>query len=196
MVETVEKPGEVVARARETVASRTVFIRATGATGVFPMERRLPDGSKNVSTCDHNISGQMINKVMVRPLDFGSNGVMPIDPRDPDDAALLAECRLWLAQGDDPRLSWAGISIQEGEGFEAPPIPLYEKRKPDALIGAMSDHLDLIADDPEACRVFLESCARYELQREKPRKKVLDAIDDLGVASGVEYGTDAVEESD
>jgi hypothetical protein len=54
--------------------------------------------------------------------------------------------------------------------------------------------LDLIGADTEDARVFLESVARYELQRANPRKMVLEAVDELGAAAGVEYGTDEVDE--
>jgi hypothetical protein len=191
----------VVEQARGTVASRTVLIRSN-TTGVVPMERRLPDGSKNVSRCEYDAQGKMRNRVDVRPLNFGTTGVQVINPQDADDAALLAECRLWLDQNDDPRIRLFGVRIDEGGGSaEGTPIPRYDKYKPDALVKRIGEEVDLIGDDPVAVREFLEACARYELQRSnpedarvKPRKSILDALDSIGASSGVEYGMDAVED--
>ena len=106
---------------------------------------------------------------------------------------------MWLLNPDwDPRIAEHNVRIQEGSAVEGSPIPLHDKRKPESLIAYMEDHLGLIGEVVEACREFLEAVARYELQREdkKPSKKILDAIDDLGIATGIEYGTDAVEELD
>jgi hypothetical protein len=191
----------VVDQARGTVASRTVLIRSN-TTGVVPMERRLPDGSKNVSRCDYNAQGKMVNRVDVRPLDFGATGAMVLNPRNHDDAALLAECRLWLEQGDDERFPSLKVWIEENGGnAEGTPIPRYDKYKPEALVKRINEEVDLIGDDPVAVREFLEACARYELQRSnpddarvKPRKSILDALDSIGASSGVEYGMDAVED--
>jgi hypothetical protein len=193
--ETVEKP-RIVEAAKRAVANRTVYVRST-TTGVVPMERRLVDGSKNVSRCEYGPTGMPINQITVRPLNFGSDGIMALNPADVDDIALIKECKLWLEDATDPRIAKYEITLQEGGERRGAPIPLYEKRKPEALITAMTDHIDLIADDPEAVRDFLEACAKYELAREgdKPaRPKVLNAIDELGFAAGVEYGTDVVDE--
>ena len=160
------------------------------------MERRLPDGTKNVSSCDYNQFGKMLNKRMVAPLNFGANGVMVLNPQDVDDAAILAEARLWLAQGDDPRIERLGIHIQEGGAVEPPPIPRYENYKVQSLVKRIEEEVDLIGGDNAEARAFLESVARYELQREKPRKMVLDALESLGSSTGVESGLDEIEESD
>jgi hypothetical protein len=185
----------VVERAKQSVASRTVFIRGNRyCRGVLPMERRLPGGKPNVSRCEYNQFGKMMNIEKVRPLSFGSNGVMPLNPLDPDDAALLEEARLWIADGSDERIARFGIHIVEGGAVEPAPIPRYENYKVQALIKRLGDELDLIGADTDDARGFLESVARYELQRDKPRKMVLDAVDELGVAAGVEYGTDEVDE--
>lgn len=195
MTDTIVKPG-VVDRAQSVVAARTVMIRGNRyLRGVLPMERRLPDGSKNVSRCEYNQFGKMMSVVKVRPLSFGSNGVMVLDPTDADDAELLREARLWLEQGDDPRIAKFGIRLEEGGNREAPPIPRYEKYNVKALVKRIEEEVDLIgADAPEAA-VFLESVARYELQRDKPRKMVLDALEAIDASSGIESGLDEVEEA-
>lgn len=198
----VAEKSSVVDRARGVVASRTVFIRSN-TTGVVPMERRIrnADGSsfKNVSRCEYNQFGKMLNRVDVRPLNFGTNGIQIIDPSNPDDVELLDECKLWLEEGSDARIALFGITIQEGGSVEGPPIPRYDKYKVDALIQRLEDEVNLIADDDVEVRNFLEACARYELQRvdgrgKASRQKVLDAVADLGVTAGIEYGTDEVDE--
>jgi hypothetical protein len=185
----------VVERAQEKLAKRSVFIRGNRfLRGVMPMERRLPDGSRNVSTCDYNPQGRMQNVKHVRPLSFGSNGVMVLDPTDPSDAELLAEARLWLEQGDDPRIEQYGIHIVEGGNVEPAPLPRYENYKVQALIKRIAEEVDLIGGSSPEAKEFLESVARYELQREKPRKMVLDAIEQIDASHGVEHGLDEVED--
>lgn len=193
MTQTAEKPvGKVVAKAAATVANRTVFIRSS-TTGIVPLERQLPDGSLKVSSCDYSAQGKPVNKKPVRPLDFGVTGFQALDPSNTSDALLIAEVRAAKAEGN-AQCEKYGIEIQEGGSVEAPPIALYEKFSPAKLIERLTEHADMLGDDPESVRLFLEQCARFELQTEKPRQKVLDAIDELGEASGIEYGTDEVEE--
>jgi hypothetical protein len=161
------------------------------------MERRLPDGSKNVTRGEYTTGfTKPINVRVVPPLNFGANGVMVLNPLDQDDAAILAECKLWLEQGDDPRIDQFGIHIQEGGAVEPPPIPRYENYKVQVLVKRIEDEVDLIGGDNAEARAFLESVARYELQRDKPRKMVLDSLESLGSSTGVESGLDEIEESD
>lgn len=199
MTETMTAPG-VIDHAKRMVASRTVMIRAE-TTGVVPMERVGRDGKPIVSSCEYNRFGKMMNVRHVRPLNFGTTGVQVINPADASDRELLSECKLWLADGTDARIAKFKIRIQEGGSAAGAPIPRYERYKPETLISRMTDEVNLIADDAEEVRGFLEACALYELQRVSPttgkpapRQKVLDAIEDLGATSGVEYGTDGVDE--
>lgn len=202
---TVEKAAtSVVGNAKKLVASRTVFIKAN-RPGVVPLERRDANGEPIVSTCEYSPQGKMMKVKHERPLVFAKNHVQAINPLDAADKKFLNEVREWLAVGDDPRIKTYGITIIEGGNGEGVPLTRYDLYKPEALVKRLTEEVDLIADDPEAVRAFLESCARYELQRTHPeghknagksatRQKVLEAIEDLGIASGVEYGTDEVDE--
>lgn len=195
MTATLEGKSGIVERAQGKIAQRSVFIRGNRfLRGVMPMERRDPaTGQKIVSTCDYNAQGKMMNVRNVRPLSFGSNGVMTLNPADPGDAELLAEAKLWIAQGDDPRIAQYEIRIEEGGNAEPAPLPRYENYKVQQLIKRIGEEVDLIgADTPDATE-FLESVARYELQREKPRKMVLDALEQIDASAGVEHGLDEVE---
>jgi hypothetical protein len=193
----------VVEQARQRVEARPVRIHAD-TTGVVPMERRVtgPDGrvTKLVSSCDYTAQGKMTNVVNVRPLNFGADGVQMIDPRDPEDADLLRECKLWLEDGSDGRIAKFNIRIDEDGAVVSHPIgSVANKMKAEALIARMTEDVNYLADDPVAVRSYLERAAQHELQRvdgrgKASRSKVLDAIEDLGVNAGVEYGTDAVDE--
>lgn len=194
--DTVTKPGVVDAAKRE-LESKAVLILAS-KPGVVPMERRLADGSKNLSSCDYNAQGKMINVKSVRPLRFGVDCTERIDPQNADDLAHLEEVRAWIASGD-PRVKLLGVEIKEGGSHVPVPFGTYENMKPEAIIARLAEDTGYLADDPEAVRLYLEKVARYELQRtngrgKATRQKILDAIDDLGVAQGVEYGLDAVDE--
>lgn len=184
----------IVEAAERVLASRTVVIRGN-TTGTMPMERRLEDGTKKVSDCEYTNQGKMTSVKKVRPLNFGVTGVMILDPRDADDAALLEECKLWLEDGRDARIAKYGVRIEEGSGAEGLPFQYYDKMNAKTIVERIAGDLDLIGDSPSEAREYLEKVARYELQN-KNRQGVLNACEDLGVAAGVEYGTDAVEDED
>lgn len=185
----------VVEAAQALLASRTVLIRGN-TTGTMPMERRLEDGTKNVSDCQYTNQGKMTGVKRVRPLNFGTNGVMVLDPRDADDAALLEEARLWLADGRDARIAKYGVRIEEGgDKTEGLPFEYYDRANAKTILERVASTLELIGDAPDDAREFLEKVARYELQH-KNRKGILDALEEFGAASGVEYGTDAVDDED
>ena len=188
----VEKPG-IVDAAQAMLASRTVRIRSS-ITGTMPMERRLEDGTKNVSDCQYTNTGKMTSVKRVRPLKFDAACQMVLDPRNADDAALLAEARLWLEDGTDPRIQKYGVRIDESGG-EALPFQFYDKMNAKTIVERVAQDLEHIGDAPQDAREYLERVARYELEN-KNRTGVLNALEDLGAASGVEYGTDVVEEED
>ena len=185
---------KITDRTKDMLSTRKIFIRGN-RPGVIPMERRLEDGTRNVSSCEYTAQGKMVNPRVVRPIRLGEDQVEFIDPKNPDDVAHLAEVEAWLATEPlDPRAVEFGIEIDRNEGRTSAPIPRYDKYKVDALIARITDELNLIGDDDAAARGFLEQCAAYELDRKSPRKMILEAIDDLGETVGVEYGTDEVVE--
>jgi hypothetical protein len=185
--------GGVVSAAQRTLASRVVTIRSN-TTGTMPIERPLGDGKKNISECEYTVNDKMRNIKRVRPIKYDVNGREPLDPRDASDAAHLAEVKAWLEDGTDPRISKYEVRIEEG-GSEGQPIQFYDKMNAKTIVERIASDLELMGDAPDDAREYLERVARYELEN-KNRKGILDALEDLCVAAGVEYGTDDVVEED
>lgn len=189
-------------KTKADIAARYVYLQGN-QKAIIPMEERLPDGTKNVSTCDYTAQGKMINVQEVRPIRLGETGFEQYDPMNPDDQEFLNRVENFLESGD-PRVSEYALKLIEGDSEERQPIEMYDKLKPESLIKRMTENVDVLGEDSEAVQEFLERCASYEMNRTYPdghdnagkkipsRKKILDAIDELGDLSGIEYGDDEV----
>lgn len=92
------------------------------------------------------------------------NGECVLDPvRNRREIDALKE---WLAEGDDPRIVELGVQLVNNAKLLAPPFPKWDvtnEAKLPELVDAMG--LDI------------ERCLKYELAREKPRAKLVKALE-------------------
>ncbi len=187
----------VVSRAQKKVDAKLVFLVSKGARrafGTMPLEFPLNDpatGRRAVDFDKKDSDGNVLEQIRYPKLEWGSTGIVSFDPNNLDDCLMLERVREWLADGRDKRITKYGIGLVENGNVEPEPFPRYETIKGSSVVDMLPNFL---GDDEAENIEFLEQCARYELQMDKPRAEVLDALDALGAGAGDESGDDAVEE--
>lgn len=105
------------------------------------------------------------------------NGECVLDPvKQKREVNALTE---WLAEGDDPRIVELGVQIVNNAKLLAPPFPKWDVTN-EAKLPEMVDAMGL----------DVEKCLRYELAKDKPRTKLVKALEVKLDAAPVEPADD------
>lgn len=94
------------------------------------------------------------------------NGECVLDPvKDKETITVLNE---WLEDGSDPRIIELGVTIVDNASLLAPPFPKWDVTN-EAKIPEMVSTLGL----------DVEKCLKYEAAKDRPRKKLVKALEVL-----------------
>ena len=129
---------------------------------VFARTGRLPLKSATKEWIAPGLPPKVIPGVSL----FFENGECVLDPVR--NKAEIDELKAWLAEGSDPRIVELGVTIVENAKLLAPPFPAWDVTN-ESKIPEMVETLGL----------DVERCLKYEASKDKPRAKLVKALEVL-----------------
>jgi hypothetical protein len=110
----------------------------------------------------------------MKDVESGGAGYAELDLSRPEDKKVYDTLMEWLEDGTDPRIRDLGIRVLSGDSVPAP-LVWWDTAHWKSLLSDVSKGIRIMPDAEQRKR-FVESCVRYEMQRDEPRQGLIDGL--------------------
>lgn len=110
----------------------------------------------------------------MKDVENGGTGYAELDLSKPADKKIYDAVVEWIEDGDDPRIRELGIKILGKDSVPAP-LAWWDTAHWKSLLSDVTGGIRVMPS-PEQRRAYVESCVKYELQRENPRQGLVDGL--------------------